>query len=348
MKRVFLPFAALVAAATLGGIAGAGLWSVTDDDSGAPGAASTAAPATTTAPVVSRAGSVASVYRTAVRSVVTVTVQSAQGTATGSGFVYDGQGRIVTNQHVVDGAATVSVRYHDGREIDAGLVGTDPSTDIALLRPIGGSQGVPALPSGSSTSLEVGDPLIAIGSPFGLEGTLTTGVVSGLGREIQAPDGFAIDGAIQTDAAINQGNSGGPLLDGAGRVVGVNSQIQTETGGNDGIGYAVPIETVRNVVDQLLKSGQVRHAYLGVRLADADNSGGARIERVVPGTPADRAGLQDGDVVVRAGSETVGDGADLRAAVNGHTPGERLELRVKRAGSERTVTVTLGERPVSD
>jgi putative serine protease PepD len=340
--------AALLAAAVLGGIAGAGLWSVTDDEAAqSPAAASTPAPSST-APVAASTSTVASVYKTAVRSVVTVKVQSAQGEATGSGFVFDAKGRIVTNQHVVDGAQNVVVRYHNGREIEAGVVGTDPSSDIALLEPIGGDQGIAALPSGSSTSLEVGDPLIAIGSPFGLEGTLTTGVVSGLGREIQAPDGFAIDGAIQTDAAINQGNSGGPLLDADGRVVGVNSQIQTETGGNDGIGYAVPVETVRNVVDQLLKSGQVRHAYLGVRLSDADSSGGARIEQVVPGTPAANAGLRNGDVIVSAGGKTVSDGADLRAAVSGSTPGDKLELRVKRNGSTLSIEVRLGERPVSD
>ncbi len=201
------------------------------------------------------------------------------------------------------------------------------------------------LPLGSTSSLQIGDPVIAIGSPFGLEGTLTTGVVSALGREIEAPNGFAIDGAIQTDAALNQGNSGGPLLDSGGRVVGMNSQIQSESGGNVGIGYAVPIETIRSVVDQLLKTGTVKHAYMGVSLSDVDNGGGARVERVMPGTPADAAGLQAGDVVVEANGTKVTNGSDLRGVVSAGLPGDELTLRVERGGSEKTVTVTLGERP---
>jgi putative serine protease PepD len=201
------------------------------------------------------------------------------------------------------------------------------------------------LPLGASKSLAIGEPVIAIGSPFGLDGTLTTGVVSGLDREIRAPDGFGIDGAIQTDAALNQGNSGGPLLDAEGRVVGINTQIQSESGGNDGIGYAVPIETVKEIVAELIASGQVEHAYLGVGLTDAQD-GGAVVD-VVPGGPADAAGLRDGDVVVKAGGDDVANGDALRDAVSSRKPGGTLELEVRRGGETTTVTVELGARPQS-
>src|SRR5215216_1241594 len=299
MRRFVLPVVALVAAGVLGGVTGAAVWEATDDDGGTTQAVTTVA--TPTAPVASRTGSVAAVYKAAVPSVVEVAADSAQGSATGSGWVFDNDGHVVTNQHVVEGAQVVSVRFHDGKEVEARVVGEDASSDVALLELSSGATVAPALPVGSSSSLQIGDPLIAIGSPFGLQGTLTTGVVSGLGREIQAPDGFAIDGAIQTDAALNHGNSGGPLLDARGRVIGMNSQIQSETGGNVGVGYAVPIETIKSVVTQLLASGQVRHAYLGVQLSDVENGGGALIVQVVEGTPAERAGILSGDVVTRAG-----------------------------------------------
>jgi putative serine protease PepD len=174
---------------------------------------------------------------------------------------------------------------------------------------------------------------------------LTTGVVSGLGRTIQAPDGFAIDNVVQTDAALNPGNSGGPLLDLNGRVVGMNAQIATESGSNSGIGYAIPIETVQSVVEQLLEDGQVEHAYLGVQVADAENNGGARIVEVVQGGPADDAGVQQGDVVVGADGQDVQNGDDLRSAVNAKKPGDELELEVRRDGNTRTITVELGTRP---
>jgi putative serine protease PepD len=356
MTRFVLPVAALVSAGVLGGIAGAGIWSATSDDS-APATATTTvaatAPATTAQPVAARAGSFALLYKNAIGGVVQVTAQASQqtplgeqqGQSTGSGFVFDDQGHVVTNQHVVDGATSVRVRFQSGDETTARVVGEDASTDVALLEYDPASVSAKALPLGGSTTLQIGDPLIAIGSPFGLQGTLTTGVVSSLDREIEAPDGFAIDGAIQTDAALNHGNSGGPLLDGQGRVVGMNSQIQSESGGNDGVGYAVPIETIRSVVSQLLTSGTVKHAYLGVRLSDVGTGRGARIESVVAGAPAAGAGLRSGDVVVRVAGEQVADGSDLRAAVSSRRPGDELELRVVRNGKERTVTATLTERP---
>ena len=252
---------------------------------------------------------------------------------------------IVTNQHVTDGANEVTIRFQDGREVQARVIGSDPSTDVSVLELNEGADAPAALERGSTESLEVGDPVVAIGSPFGLEGSLTTGVVSGLGRTIQAPDGFAIDNVVQTDAALNPGNSGGPLLDLNGRVVGMNAQIATESGSNSGIGYAIPIETVQSVVEQLLADGQVEHAYLGVQVADAENNGGARIVEVVQGGPADDAGVQQGDVVVGATARTSRTATTSAARSTTKKPGDELELEVRRDGNTRTITVELGTRP---
>src|SRR5829696_7417532 len=204
---------------------------------------------------------------------------SGEATAQGSGFVYDSTGRVITNQHVVDGATSVSVRFASGQTVHAEIVGTDPSTDVAVLK-------VDALPSsakplalGDSDAVEVGDGVVAIGSPFGLTGTVTSGIVSALGREIDSPNNYAIEGAIQTDAAINHGNSGGPLFDMHGRVIGVNAQIKSDSGGNDGVGFAIPSSTIRSIATRLIQNGSVQHAYLGVSLDTAD-SGGAHISTV--------------------------------------------------------------------
>jgi len=263
---------------------------------------------------------------------------------TGTGWMFDAT-HVVTNQHVIDGTNEATIRFEDGREAQARVIGSDPSTDVAVLELNEGADAPAALDRGSTEALEVGDSVVAIGSPFGLEGSLTTGVVSGLGRTIQAPDGFAIDDVVQTDAALNPGNSGGPLLDLNGRVVGMNSQIASNSGSNAGIGYAIPIETVQSVVEQLLQDGEVRHAYLGVQLADAEDNGGARIVEAVQGGPADDAGIRQGDVVVGAGGEDVQNGDDLRSAVNARKPGDELKLELRRDGSTRTVTVELGTRP---
>ena len=345
IKRVAVAAAGLFAAAVLGGLAAVGAWVALDDE----GTTTASQPAAVVAqPVVVKEGSIAALYRKTVPGVVEITAESAsgQGTATGSGFITDDEGHVVTNEHVVDGAGSVSVRFHDGREADARVVGTDPSTDVALLKLDDVPSNVRPLALGSSETLQIGDPVIAIGSPFGLEGTVTSGIVSGKGREIQAPDGFAIDGAIQTDAALNHGNSGGPLIDAAGRVVGMNSQIASESGGNDGIGYAVPAETVRSIVRQLQADGSVEHAYLGITLGDA-SGGGASVGQVRSGTPAQRAGLQAGDVVTSAGGTGVQTGDDLRRAVSEREPGDKLTLRVRRNGETRSLTVTLGTRPAS-
>jgi putative serine protease PepD len=263
--------------------------------------------------------------------------------STGSGFVIDDDGHVVTNQHVVNGAQNVTVRFSNGTESSARVVGEDPSTDVALLQVDDLPDGVEPLELGSVDSLEIGDLVVAIGSPFGLEGTVTAGIVSALDRELTAPDGFTIDGAIQTDAAINPGNSGGPLLDGQGRVVGINAQIASESGGNEGVGYALPIETAKEVVDALKAGKPIERPWLGVQIADADGGGAALVD-VVNGSPADDAGLQAGDVVLKASGETVADGNDLRRAVTDRDPGDELQLEVRRDGQTREVTVELGNR----
>ena len=204
------------------------------------------------------------IYRRTYKGVVEITVASVQGPqaqqAQGSGFVYDRSGHIVTNAHVVDGASSISVRFWNGAVYEARVVGSDPSTDLAVLEVNAPASLLVPLSLGNSGEVAIGDNVIAIGSPFGLEGTVTAGIVSALHRQMSSPNNFAIDDSIQTDAAINHGNSGGPLLNSQGRVIGVNTQIESESGGNDGVGFAVPSSTVRSVVSQILASGEAVHA----------------------------------------------------------------------------------------
>ena len=254
-RRLLVPVLALAAASAIGAGVGIGVWEAKETDEAA--ATVTTPNQVTSAPAGSNL-SINEIYDGASSGVVHITTAAGGqtspfgspdgGGATGSGFVIDDEGHVATNQHVVEGVEQVTVRFENGEELTARVVGADPSTDVALLKLDSLPDGVEPLDLGSTESLEIGDLVVAIGSPFGLQGTVTAGIVSALGRELTAPDGFTIDGAIQTDAAINPGNSGGPLLDGQGRVVGINSQIATETGGNVGIGYAVPIETVQEVV----------------------------------------------------------------------------------------------------
>jgi putative serine protease PepD len=353
MKRNVIAAGVAAAALVAGAAGGIAVWEAADDDA-APTAASSAT--ATTQPVADGdALSVAEIYRRVGSAVVEVRASSSgdggegfpfqqPGAATGSGFVIDEEGHVITNQHVVDGADNVTVVTSAGDEYDADVVGADPSTDVALLDVEEGAD-LTVVPLGTSESLSVGDPVVAIGSPFGLQGTVTSGIVSALDRQIQAPDQFPIDGAIQTDAALNSGNSGGPLLDSQGRVVGVNSQIESRTGGNVGIGYAVPIDTAKSVVDQLLEDGTAEHAYLGVQLGEPGEQNGVPVADVVEGSPADKAGLQAGDRIVRAGGDEVDSIADVRAAVSNRSPGDELELEVTRNGDTETITVTLGDRP---
>jgi putative serine protease PepD len=331
---------ALLAAAGVGGAIGAAVALETDGDS--------VAAQTTTVPgeaVAETTSSMVALYKRAKAAVVEVTAaQTAGGAATGSGFVIDEQGHIVTNQHVVAGTDSVSVEFSDGSEMDAQVVGTDPSTDIAVLDVNRPAAQLTPLNFASEGSLEVGNAVIAIGSPFGLEGTLTTGVISALGREITAPNGFAIENAVQTDAALNSGNSGGPVLDTKGRVVGVAAQIRSESGGSQGIGYAIPGDTAQRVARDLIADGSVAHAYLGVSLPD---DGAAEIQEVVGGTPADEGGLRAGDVVTAVDGDAIESGDELREAIDAKRPGDKINLTITRGGDERTVEVTLGERPVT-
>src|SRR5918911_1994664 len=280
--------------------------------------------------------SVNAIYRNAYKGVVEITVtsqSSSPGTfgggsqtqkAQGSGFVYDANGDIVTNQHVVDGAESVSVRFWNGKTYRAHVVGTDASTDLAVVKVDAPSSMLHPLTLGDSSSLQVGDGLVAIGSPFGLEESVTSGIVSALHRQMTSPSGFAIDDSIQTDAAINHGNSGGPLLDMQGRVVGVTAQIESDSGGNDGVGFAIPSSTVRSVASQLVASGKAEHAYLGVSLASAATS--ARIAEIRSGTPAARAGLQAGDVITAFDGESIGSSNALESAIGAKKPGDSLSL----------------------
>ncbi len=312
------------------------------------GAQSTAGPAATTTSSAAAPTDVSDIYRRVSPGVVYIASTTAQGQGSGSGWVYSADGTIVTNDHVVEGARSVSVRFtENGDPIDADVVGTDPSTDIAVLKidPSKVDGGVKPLQLADSKQIEPGQPAIAIGSPFGLQGTVTSGIVSALGREIRAPNGFTISGVIQTDAAINPGNSGGPLLDDDGRVIGINSQIATNgTDSNSGVGFAVPIDTVKQVVPQLKSDGSIDRAWLGVSTSDAAPRDGAVVQQVT-GEPAQKGGLRPGDVILRFDGSSVATASDLGQAVNTRKPGDTVKVEVQRNGSRETLSVTLGTRP---
>jgi putative serine protease PepD len=269
----------------------------------------------------------------------------------GTGFLIDSNGRIVTNSHVVGSNSRVLVRFGDDQtSLDGKVVGSDPSSDIAVVD-IGKAsvpKGVKPLQFADSRAVQVGDTAIAIGNPFGLDRTATEGIVSGLGREIKAPNGFQIDAVIQTDAPINPGNSGGPLLDDSGHVIGVNSQIATAGagGGNLGIGFAVPSNTARQVVPQLERGQVVKRAYLGTQSsADPTNPDGAQVESVTPGGPADKAGVQKDDVIKAVDGQPVKDPSDLSSAIEVKKPGDTVTLRIERNGLTQEIDVKLGTRP---
>jgi S1-C subfamily serine protease len=276
-----------------------------------------------------------------------VFVQAGQS-GSGSGFVIDDEGHIITNDHVVEAGTGYRVRFgENGAPIDAELLGKDPSVDLALLKVDPGDVdgGIEPLELGASEDLRPGDPVIAIGSPFGLTGTVTAGIVSALGRTITAPNGFSISGAIQTDAAINPGNSGGPLLDEQGRVIGVNSQIRTGGGNaNSGVGFAVPVDEIKRSLPALEKGEDPERAFLGVS-SSAAPEGGAQVGGVVPDGPASKAGLREGDTIVEINDQPVRDSDDVSAVVNSRRPGDEVRVVVERGGERRTLTVTLGEQP---
>ena len=295
-------------------------------------------------------------------------------TGTGSGFVIDTEGHIVTNAHVVDGAQELTVSFGDDITVPAKLVGEDTSTDLAVIKVDPDADELGALRTvgfGDSTRVKVGDPVVAIGNPFSLDRTLTTGVVSALQRDIPAfNEDYNISDVIQTDAAINPGNSGGPLLDMTGSVIGVNSQIQTRSGGFDGIAFAVPSSTVRDIADQLIKSGKVEHAWFGLaggeltpelaKALDLPVKAGVLIGEVTEGSPADKAGLEagardmviegtdihpGGDVILTFDGTKLTTMRQLAALVDGKKPGDEVKVEFLQDGRRKTTTVTLGNRP---
>jgi putative serine protease PepD len=350
---------AVAAAALAGGGAGA---AAVELSHGSPKPAAAAAPVTAKATSASSSANVAAtsslsleqIAKQSTGSVVEVDATStstqqygyggggATQSATGTGFVYDGDGHIVTNEHVIDGASSVSVKLADGSTWKATIVGSDISSDLAVLKISAPLSKLTPLPLADSSSVQVGDGVVAIGNPFGLDGTVTSGIVSAVDREIAAPDQTPIEGAIQTDAAINHGNSGGPLLDLQGKVIGVTAQIQSESGGNDGVGFAIPSNTVRSIADQLISTGKAQHALLGVNVKTAAN--GVGIAQVEQGTGAAAAGLKVGDVITAVGGTKTTSAEHLRAVIASHAPGDKLSLSVLRNGKTSTVTVTLGAR----
>src|SRR6187455_101182 len=287
----------------------------------------------------SSALSVSALYDRVHQGVVTIKVTTSQGQALGSGFVIDGEGHIVTNDHVVEGASAISVEFADGSTYDAQLVGTDASTDIGVIKVNAPSSELTPLELGDSSAVQVGDEVVAIGSPLGLNETVTSGIVSALHRTITSPNNFSINDAIQTDAAINHGNSGGPLLDLEGDVIGINSQIESDSGGNDGIGFAVPSNTVKSVVSQL-----------GL-------PAGVEVTQVTSGGPAADAGLKaadatsivggqefptGGDVIIAVNGKPVTTSEDLQSVIGAMKPGDSASITYSRDGSEHTVQVALG------
>ena len=294
-----------------------------------------------------------------------------RGISEGSGFMIDGQGSILTNYHVVAGASKTSVTLKDGKVYDARIVGSDPSTDVAVLRIDAPSSELKPLPLGDSSRLAVGQPVVAIGNPLGYSGTETQGIVSALHRDIQAPNGFDIPGAIQTDAPMTNGSSGGPLIDSSGRVVGIDAQVAADQNGTsqaDGIGFAVPINTAKDVVQQLAQNGKVVHPYLGIsgfgitsemaNLFPTDR--GVAVAKVAHGSPAQKAGIKSGDQVQDVGGTRIITGGDVIVAIDGKPVtdmtqlqtmisndrvGQQVSVKILRGSQTMTVQVTLGNRP---
>jgi S1-C subfamily serine protease len=331
---------------------------------------------------VSEGSSVRDIYARDSRGVVSVDVAATSDSAPagGSGFVVDEAGHIVTNQHVVEGADEISVRFADNTRRQAEVVGQDPSTDVAVIQVDAPHKALEPLTLGDSNSVGVGEPVIAIGNPLNVGISVTTGIVSGIGRPIEAPNNYTINDAVQTDAAINPGNSGGPLLDSQGTVIGVNAQIASESGGFEGVGFAVPINTVKGVVTQLITNGKVVHGYIGVSMFQLGidelsayaglsedeleekyglPNNGAIVSGVTPGGPAEKAGIKGGeqediegipvplgDVITELEGEPVASSDDVIEVVNSVKPGEKLEMTVVTPGEkERHVEVTVGTRP---
>jgi S1-C subfamily serine protease len=326
--------------------------------------------------------SIADVYKRSAPAVVQITATAnanpfgseSQQRALGSGFVFDKAGYIITNYHVIAGAGSIQVTFSNNQSIDATLVGSDPSTDIAVLKVNTTASALTALTLGDSDHVQVGDPVVAIGNPFGLSRSVTAGIVSAIQRQITAPNEYAIDHVIQTDAAINHGNSGGPLLNARGEVIGVNAQIETggASQGNVGVGFAVPSNTVKSVAGQLIESGKVEHAAIGIlaqQLTPAvakefrlPVNSGVVIEEVQSGSGAAQAGLKGGttdvtvagesyrlggDIIVAANGMPVKDLASLRDITSDLEPGDSITLEIYRGEVKQTIDVKLGRQPSS-
>jgi putative serine protease PepD len=294
--------------------------------------------------------------------------QSSQSSsAEGTGFVYDTDGHVVTNEHVIEGASSIKVTLTDGSTYTAKVTGSDPSTDIAVLKIDAPASKLHPLSLGDSSGLQVGDGVVAIGSPFGLENTATTGIVSALNREITSPNNTPIEGAIQTDAAINHGNSGGPLFDLQGKVIGITSQIESDSGGNDGVGFAIPSNLVKTIAGQLIATGKVEHPLLGVQVetlpanvaSTLGQAAGVAIATVQSGSGAAAAGLKaaatsatvggqsypvGGDVITAIDGKSISTAEQLRTAIAAKKVGDTVKLTVVRDGKTRTVTAKLGNQ----
>jgi S1-C subfamily serine protease len=387
----FRAFAALLAAALLGGAVAVGAAELVGNFSGSTATVTTEAVPTASQSVSSRGRmSIGEIYRRAAPGVVQITstikgsppsfggqFEASPQQALGSGFVLDKGGHIVTNYHVVQGAEDIKVSFSNRDTVTARIVGNDPSTDISVLRVQTPASALTPLPLGNSDRVQVGDQVVAIGNPFGLARTATSGIISAVQRNITSPNEYTIDHVLQTDAPINHGNSGGPLLDSSGQVIGVNTQIETgdPTGsstGNVGIGFAVPSNTVKNVAAQLLQNGKVAHAYLGIlgqaitpELAQAYKlpvNAGVLVAKVTTKSGAARAGLRAGHTQVVVAGETYVLGGDIIIAVDGtpittidelrdavaaHPPGDKIKLRIYRGANKTSVRVTLGRQPPS-
>jgi putative serine protease PepD len=349
-RSLLILSAAVVAGALIGAGGGVGTYAALSGDHKT---VVRQVPVSDSQPAASTTGlSVNSIYKRTYRGVVDVKVKSQttngfggsqSQAAEGSGFVYDTSGHVITNQHVVAGATSVNVTFWNGKSYGAHVVGTDPSTDLAVLKVDAPPTILYPLTLDNSNNVQVGDNVVAIGSPFGLSETVTAGIVSALHRQMTSPNNFAIDDSIQTDAAINHGNSGGPLLDNQARVIGVNAQIESDSGGSDGVGFAIPSNTIKAIAAQLISTGKAQHAYLGVELGS--NTMSARVVSVRPNTPAAKAKLRAGDVITSLAGTKISTSDELRSAISAHKPGDKVTVTFTRNGAKHTVSLTLASRP---
>lgn len=270
----------------------------------------------------------------------------------GAGVVYNSSGDILTDEHVVSGATSVRVNFQDGKSYSAKVLGTDPSTDVGVIHVNAPASELHPIPLANSADVRVGDPVVAIGSPFSLPETTTSGIVSQTGRSIRAPNSYTIPNAIQTDAAINPGNSGGPLLNAIGQVLGLNDQIETNNtnasgqGSSSGVGFAIPSNTLARIANAIIGGHSIKHSYVGVLLSSG-SSGGAQVASIHQGTPGALAGLRAGDLITAIDGKTITSTDQFIATVDTYSPDQTITLAVKRSGQSRDIKVKLGTRPAS-